>query len=187
MSALARRLAAAVSEENRIRPSTNSIESQSVYSVPLGTAPGSISFSTTLTRLVVKFDTGSSGLATMPAKITIPYKKIGNPTGFLRVGIRKSAGDTFQLMQEWPINGDYTVKQGWINVDVRGANEYQMLANDKVSLEHTPVSNDDTIAMAVSTTQGNPSGFTSQQYTGSYANTTNPLAVNIVSKVLVPL
>jgi hypothetical protein len=60
-----------------------------------------------------------------------------------------------------------------------------MLANDKISLEYQP---DATNTIEIGTgTAGLPSGFTSQQYTGSYTNTAQPLAISITSKVLVPV
>ena len=59
-----------------------------------------------------------------------------------------------------------------------------MVANDKTSIEYPP-SATDTIEIACSS--GLASGFTSQQYTDSYAAIANPLAVKITSKVLVPI
>jgi hypothetical protein len=56
-----------------------------------------------VSRLAVKFDTSGVGLGTIPYKITTPYRRIGNPTGNISVGIRKAAGDTFTLIAEWPI------------------------------------------------------------------------------------
>ena len=75
----------------------------------------------------------------------------------------------------------------FIHITVQGGNnDYAMLANDKLSLEYTPDPTN-TIEDGISTTQSNPAGFTCQQYTGSYGNTTNPLALTITSEVLVPI
>ena len=123
------------------------------------------------------------------------YKRIGNPSGTLKVGIRSAAGDTFQLIAEhlieklglpWITTGGGGVPNSipWINITVQGGNEYQMVANDKVSIEFPPDATN-TIELACST--GLPAGFTSQQYTGSYAPTSSPLALTITSKVLVPI
>ena len=165
----------------------------------MGASPGTIVFSGTTSRLVVKFDTTGIGLGSMPYKISIPYKRIGNPSGTLKVGIRKAAGDTFQLIAEWPIvtqGQPWITTQGgggpnavqWINITVEGgSNEYQMVANDKLSIEFPPDATN-TIEIATNTQVSNPAGFTCQQWTGAaYGNTTNPLAVTIVSKVLVPI
>ena len=171
------------------------VSRQAVYNVPSGTNPSTIPFSGTTSRLVVKFDTAGVGIGTLPYKIKIPYKRVGNPSGTLRVGIRKAAGDTFQLIAEYHIvavgttwittgGGPYTPV--WNNITIEAANEYQMVANDKLSLEYTPDATN-TIEIGTSTTQSNPSGFTSQSFTGTYTNTTNPLAISITSRVLSPI
>lgn len=143
--------------------------------------PTFVAFSDDVSRLAVKFDTGGVGLDMIPYKVTIPYRRIGNPTGNISVGIRKASGDTFQLIAQWPVSEPKNI--GIITINVEGANDYQMLANDKLSIEYPP-SSTDTIEVACSTTQSLPTDFTSQQYTGSYGATTNPLAVKITSKVL---
>ena len=129
---------------------------------------------------------GSVGLDTMPFRIQIPYKRIGNPTGELEVGIRKVVDDSFTLIAGWPVSQTGFPSTGFITINVEGVQDYAMLANDKISLEYPPNATD-TISIGTSTTQGNPTGFTCQQYTGSYANTNNPLAISIISKVLVPI
>jgi uncharacterized protein involved in outer membrane biogenesis len=63
-----------------------------------------------------------------------------------------------------------------------------MVANDKLSIEYPPTTTaENTVQLLTSTTQSNPAGFTSQQYTGTYGNTTNPLALTIVDTGLVPI
>ena len=187
--------AAAVMAEEIRNPTTHIVQRQAHYSVPLGASPGSIVFNGTTSRLAVKFDSGSAGIGSIPYKIDIPYKRVGNPNGTLKVGIRKAAGDTFQLIAEWPIEklGQPWITTGggggpnaiqFIHISVQGGNEYAMLANDKISLEFPP---DATNTIEIGTGTGLPAGFTSQQYTGSYTNTAQPLAISITSKVLVPV
>jgi hypothetical protein len=128
------------------------------------------------------------GIGTSPYKIEIPYRRIGNPTANISVG-RKSAGDTFQLIGQWPTNG-YTKATPIITIEVdQGfktgiSTMYQMVANDKISIEYPPFATD-TVEIACSS--GLPSGFTSQAYTGSYAPTAAPLAIKITSRVLTPI
>lgn len=49
-------------------------------------------------RTAVKFDTGSSGLGTIPYAVILEYKTCGKPTGVITFGIRKAADDSFQLI-----------------------------------------------------------------------------------------
>ena len=81
-------------------------------------------------------------------------------------------------MAEWPVTETRPMDHGIQTIVVEGANEYQMVADDKISIEYPPAETD-TIEVACSTTQSLPAGFTSQQYTGSYAATTNPIAIRI--------
>jgi hypothetical protein len=150
--------AAAIQQDFISNPPTQKIIHRSDYNVPLGTAPSSITFSGTVSRLVAKFDTAGIGLGTMPFRISIPYNRIGNPTGELRVGIRKVSGDTFTLIAGWPLTETRAMDPNWINIVVEGSNAYQMLANDKLSIEYPPDSTN-TVTIGTSTTQGNPSGF----------------------------
>lgn len=58
-----------------------------------------------------------------------------------------------------------------------------MLTDDKVSIEHVPVDDDNIIAIATSS-ESSPAGFSSQDYDGeAYGSTANPLAVSITSAV----
>ena len=70
--------------------------------------------------------------------------ELGTLTVPLKVGIRKAAGDTFQLLAEWPIEklGQPWITTGagggpnavqFIHITVQGGNNYEMLANDKIS------------------------------------------------------
>ena len=190
------RIAAVAAEQQELinNPPTNKVDRAEHYDVSLGTSPDQIAFSGTVSRLVVKFDTAGAGLDSIPYKITIPYKRVGNPQGTLSVGIRKASDDSFVPIAEWPIAQDAKlvfvtepaapVVPAWINIRVQGNQTYQMAANDKISLEYTP-DDTNTIAIGVSTTESSPSGFTCQAYDdGSYGDTANPLAIRIVSTVL---
>ena len=151
---------AAFLHDNIPEPTTHIVERAAHFNVSPGTSPTFVAFSGIVSRLAVKFDTSGVGLGTIPYKITIPYRRIGNPTGNISVGIRKAVGDTFTLIAEWPIVE--LRHSGIITINVQGGNDYQMVANDKLSIEYPP-DNSNTIEVACST--GLSSGFTSQQYT----------------------
>ena len=183
MSLRERKEYVALLQDNKNNPPTNTVTRAAHYNVLPGAAPTFVPFSGTTSRLAVQFNTAGVGLGTIPYSITIPYRRIGNPTGNISVGIRKAAGDTFTLIGQWPTNG-FIKSTPIITINVEGANDYAMLANDKISIEYPP-SASDTIEVACGT--GLPSGFTSQQYTGSYGATASPLAVKITSRILTPI
>ena len=166
---------------NLANPATHNVLRQAHYNVSPDLSLAFVPFSGSTSRLDVKFDTGSVGLGTKPYKITIPYRRIGNPMGIISVGIRKVSGDTFTLIAQHPVSEP---NQGLITINVQGYNNYAMLANDKISIEYPP---DDTNYIEVACGTGLPTGFTSQSYDGSYGATSDPLAIKITSKVLVAI
>jgi hypothetical protein len=149
------------------------------YNVTPNGALPFIPFSGTTSRLAVQFNTAGVGLGSIPFSVTIPYRRVGNPEGVISIGIRKAAGDTFTLLAQHPVSDPKST--GLITAGIEGFSTYEMVANDKISIEYPPDSTN-TIELACGT--GLPSGFTSQQYTGSYAATAAPIAVKIRSKVL---
>lgn len=187
MSVYETKASAAALALNQTTPATHNVERQSHYDVSVGTAPTFVPFSGTTERLSILFSAGGSGIDSSPYKIQISYRRIGNPTGNLSMGIRK-ANDDFVLLMEHPL--DEPKSEGIITVTLDNgyhtgfANMYQMQANDKVSIEMTP-DDTNTIELACSSTEVLPSGFVSQLYDGSYGATTDPLAVKITSRVLV--
>jgi hypothetical protein len=173
---------AAALHENINNPPTHNVTRASHYNVSPGASPTFVPFTGTTSRLDVQFNTAGVGIGTSPYKVEIPYRRIGNPTGNISVGIRKATGDTFQLIAEWPVSEPKS--SGIITIEVgqgfrtQITNIYQMVASDKVSIEYPPFATD-TIEIACGA--GLPSGFTSQAYTGSYAATAQPLALKITS------
>jgi len=130
----------------------------------------------------VKFDTASVDLGKSPETITIHYRVFGKPKGNFVVGIRKASDDSFALIAEWLIEGNLSPNIIRTAV-VEGVNTYPMLANDLLSIEY-PASSTDGLEIATSTAQGNLSKFTSQQYTETYTNTPNPLAITIKARMV---
>lgn len=187
---------------NLANPPTHTTIRVKHYDVLTGT-PGAITFNGTTSRLVAKYDTGSAALGSSALRFTFSYRTVGRPEGkFLNVGLRKVSGDTFTLMSQVPIETPgYPIDGSGINlntmlgpiktvtVDMKG-NDYTMLANDKLSIEQNviPSAAENTTQIITNMTQANPSsGFTVQQYTGSYANITGQIVGTIVDKVLVPI
>jgi len=165
--------------ENSTSPETHLQTRVSNYNVAPGSSPTFIAYSGTDSRLAVQHNTEGVGIGNIPFSVTFSYRRIGNPEGVISIGIRKAAGDTFTLLAQHPVSEPKNT--GLITASIQGFSTYEMVANDKISLEYLPDLTN-TIELACGT--GLPSGFTSQQYTGSYAATAAPIAVKIRSKVL---
>lgn len=86
-------MAAAASLQN---PSTGIVTQPTIYNVGLGSAPNWIAFNT-ISRMAVKIDTGNTNLGTNPREVTINYRRYGNPTGAIKMGIKKASDDSFLL------------------------------------------------------------------------------------------
>jgi hypothetical protein len=182
MSLLAKKHYAAALQDNANNPPTHIVTRAAHYNVLPGASPTFVSFTGITSRFTIQHNTAGIGIGDIPYKVTFHYRRIGNPEGNLNIGIRKSAGDTFQLIAQHPVIEPR--HSGIISATIQGGNEYQMVANDKISIEYPPNENN-TIELTCST--GLPAGFTSQQYAGSYSATSSPLSVTITSKVLVAI
>ena len=84
-------------------PDTHIVTRAANYNVTPGTAPTFVSFTGTTSRFTVQHNTGGVGIGNIPYKITFSYRRVGNPSGMLKIGLRKQAGDAFQLISEYPI------------------------------------------------------------------------------------
>jgi hypothetical protein len=156
------------------------------YNVALPASPTYIQHIGTISRTAVKFDTGNTYIGSYPIAITFSFRKIGNPTGAIRTGIRKASDESFILIAEWP--ADYT-RPGTINgiytVTAEGGNSsYAIVANDKFSIEYTGTSATNGIEIAMNPQTANPTQTsTTQQYTGTYASAANALAATIKTRM----
>jgi hypothetical protein len=65
------------------------------YSVSQGTSLSFMQHIGTISRTAVKFDTGNISLGSTPIAIAFTFRKVGNPTGVIKTGIRKAADDSF--------------------------------------------------------------------------------------------
>jgi hypothetical protein len=157
------------------------------YNIAQGTSLTFIQHIGTISRTAVKFDTGNAFLGSRPQAITFSYRRIGNPTGVIKTGIRKASDDSFIPISEWP--AEYTApgfgnNSNLYTVRAEGGNSYAMVANDKISIEYTGTATAG-IEILMNPQQANPvSLFTTQQYTGTYASSANALAATIKTKAI---
>jgi hypothetical protein len=166
--------------ESIASPETHIQTRVSNYIVAPDSSKAFVPFSGTTSRFTVQHNTAGVGIGNIPFHVTFSYRRIGSPEGVLSIGIRKALDDSFQLLAEHPVIEPKST--GLIMTSIEGFNSYEMLANDKISLEYEP-NDTDTIELACGTSL--PTGFTSQSYDGeSYAATTDPIAIKIRSKVL---
>jgi hypothetical protein len=138
----------------------------------------------------VKFDTGNTFLGSSPVAITFSFRRIGNPAGAIKTGIRKASDDSFIPIAEWP--AEYTTpgigpnaNLYTVTVEGGGANSYSIVANDKLSIEYSGTATAG-IEIAMSATANPTQTSSTQQYTGSYASAANALAATIKTRVVTP-
>jgi hypothetical protein len=138
-----------------------------------------------ISRTAIKFDTGNTFLGSVPLSITFSFRKVGNPIGPIKTGIRKASDDSFIPIAEWP--AEY-IKPGSANgvytVTVEGVNTYAVVANDKYSIEYTGTATAG-IEVLMNPQTANPTQTsTTQQYAGSYSNSANALAATVKTRVI---
>jgi hypothetical protein len=155
------------------------------YSVPHGAGLSFIQHIGSINRTGIKFDTGNTFLGSTPIAITFSFRRVGNPTGIIRTGIRKASDDSFIPIADWP--AEYTrpgPTNGVYTVTVEGSNTYSVAANDKFSIEYTGSATNG-IEILMNPQTANPTQIsTTQQYAGSYASAANALAATIRTRVL---
>jgi hypothetical protein len=182
-----------VSEKMRAAAAAAAMQTQShgqvatfpnAYSVALPASPTYIQHIGTISRTGVKFDTGNTFLGSTPVAITFTFRKIGNPLGAIRTGIRKASDDSFILVSEFPAEYTKPGTNGVYTVTAEGSSTYAIVANDKFSIEYTGTASNG-IGIAMNPQTANPAQTaTTQTYTGTYASAANALAVTIKTKVL---
>jgi hypothetical protein len=153
------------------------------YNVSQGTSLSFIQHIGTISRTAIKFDTGNTSLGSTPIGITFSFRRVGNPTGVIKTGIRKASDDSFIPIADWL--AEYT-RPGSANnintVTVEGSNTYSIVANDKFSIEYSGTATAG-IEVLMNPQQTNPvAAFTTQQYTRSYATSANALAATIKTR-----
>jgi hypothetical protein len=104
------------------------------YSVRQGTSLSFIQHVGSISRTAIKFDTGNTFLGSTPIAITFTYRRVGNPTGVIRTGIRKASDNSFIPIAEWPTEYTTPGTNGIYTVTVEGSNTYSIVANDKYSI-----------------------------------------------------
>jgi hypothetical protein len=157
------------------------------YSVPQGTSLSFIQHVGSISRTAIKFDTGNTSLGSIPLSITFSFRRVGNPTGVIKTGIRKASDDSFVLIGEWP--AEYIRPGSGSNnnintVTVEGSNTYSVAANDKFSIEYSGTATNG-IEILMNPQTANPTqAATTQQYAGSYASSANALMATIKTRTL---
>jgi hypothetical protein len=155
------------------------------YSVAPSSNTSFIQHVGTISRTAIKFDAGNTFLGSIPIGIIFSFRRIGNPTGVIKTGIRKALDDSFVPIAEFPAEYSRPGSTNNINtVTAEGVNTYSIVANDKFSIEYSGTATNG-IEIAMNPQTANPTQTaTTQQYTGSYASAANALAATIKTKVL---
>jgi hypothetical protein len=155
------------------------------YSVPQGTSLLFIQHIGTISRTAVKFDSGNTFIGSSPQSIRFSFRRIGNPQGVIRTGIRKASDDSFILIAEWPATfSEPGPANSLYTVTAEGNNTYSVVVNDKFSIEYSGTATNG-IEILMNPLTANPTQTaTTQQYAGSYASSANALAATIKTRVL---
>ena len=115
-------------------------------------------------RFGVKFDSGASGIGQAVTEVVVRFRKYGSPSGNATVGIRKNSDGTLLSLGTFAPNSFGTGEQSTtINA---ASNTYNMVANDRVTVEFPSDSNDG-LELDEDDTGGSHSGYTCQSFTGS--------------------
>lgn len=124
---------------------------------------GHLEFDGGVTRQGVRFDAGASGLNQAVREVTVRFRKYGTPSGNATVGIRKNSDGTLISLGTFAPN---SAGSGEAATTISApTNTYLMLANDRVVVEF-PSSSTDGMELDQDDA-ASPSGYTSQQWTGS--------------------
>lgn len=137
---------------------------------------GHLEFDGGVTRLGVRFDASASGLNEAVTEVTVRFRKYGSPSGSATVGIRKNSDGTLITLGTFTPNSFGSGEQ---TTTINGSsNTYQMLTNDRVVVEF-PSNSTDGLELDEDTASS-PSGYTSQQWTGSsWSSADNTIAMQI--------
>jgi hypothetical protein len=147
------------------------------YQRDLGSAPGHIQYTGTVTRTGISFLAGASGLNLSVKSIHVRFRKYGSPVGNIVCGIRKASDGTLVTLGTYPIESFPAGVEQTLIVRLR-SNSYLMLTSDRVSIEF-PASATDGLEISTNTTDGPVTNYQSQQWTGSWANTSNPISITV--------
>lgn len=116
------------------------------------------------TRFGVRFDSGASGIGQAVTEVVVRFRKYGSPAGNATVGVRKNSDGTLLSLGTFAPNSFGSGEQSTtINA---ASNTYNMVANDRVTVEF-PSDSTDGMEMDEDDTGGSHSGYTCQSFTGS--------------------
>lgn len=117
----------------------------------------------TPSRFGVRFDSGASGLNQAVREVTVRWRNYGSPSGSATVGIRKNSDGTLVSLGTFT-PGSFGSGERSTTISAP-TNTYLMLTNDRVSIEF-PANASNGIEIDQDDA-ASPSGYTSQQWTGS--------------------
>jgi hypothetical protein len=133
-------------------------------------------FDSGVTRQVVRFDAGASGLGEAVTEVIVRFRKYGTPSGNVTVNIRKGSDDTVaSTIGTFTPNSFGSGEQTATVSNL--SNSYSMVSGDRMSIEF-PSNATDGVELDEDT-GASPSGYTSQYYTGSYGSAGITIACQI--------
>jgi hypothetical protein len=134
----------------------------SLYDIDIGTSPNHIQYNG-IGKVGVRFDAGAGGLNAAVKSVWVRFRKYGNPSGPIIVGIRKASDDSLITLGLWPIEqfGPAGEEQ-YFAIRLR-SNAYQMVTNDVVSIEF-PSNVTDGLEISINSVLSNPTGYTGRQH-----------------------
>ena len=153
-------------------------ELATLYDMDQGASPGHNAFNG-IGRVGVRFDSEASGLNAAIKSVLVRFRKYGNPTGNITIGVRKASDDSLVTIGTWPIAaiGPASTEQSFV-VRLR-TNTYTMLANDVVSIEY-PSNATNGLEISTKSVLSDPAGYTSRTHNGStWSTSSNPIAMTI--------
>ena len=149
-----------------------------LYNVDLGASPSHIQYNG-IGRVGIRFDAGASGIDSSVKSVWVRFRKYGNPTGNITIGVRKASDDSLVTIGTWPIESFSPAATEQSFVARLRSNTYQMVTNDVVSVEF-PSNATNGLEISTSTTEGNPTGYTGRSHNGTaWSYTTDPPAITI--------
>src|SRR5262245_5053294 len=126
-------------------------------------------------RFGVRVDAGAGGLNEAVTEVVVRFRKYGTPSGSATVGIRKNSDGSLISLGTFTPNSFGSGEQ--TTTISAGSNTYLMVNGDRVTVEF-PSNSTDGMELDEDT-NGAPSGFTCQSYTGSWANESSGIGMRI--------
>lgn len=137
-------------------------------------ASGHLEFDGSISRRAVRFDTGASGIGEAVTEVTVRFRKYGSPSGTATVGVRKNSDGTLVTLGTFTPGSFGSGEQEAVITDL--SNTYNMVANDRVSVEFAPNA---TNGIELDENDTGATNYTSQEWSGSSWATSNHIGMKI--------